>query len=157
MSQRKTAEESKYYSREQVIGLLNELLMRPDLLLDAVSNEQTDHNAESLLEDAETFLGITGAEFITDEEIAKAAKSRYGEMDHWGDTPFFTEGAKWAIERFIYSSKTHAKQELETRDELIKEMVEFLEVVKTETTSYVTLFAASELITKAHHLTRNKQ
>ena len=43
------------FTRQEVINVLDELLQRPDILIDAVSNENTDYDAESLLEIAEQF------------------------------------------------------------------------------------------------------
>lgn len=37
------------FTREEVVFLINELLEMPDTLIDAVSNEDTDNNAEDLL------------------------------------------------------------------------------------------------------------
>jgi len=42
------------FTREEVINVINELLERPDILIDAVSNEDTDYNAEDLLIIAES-------------------------------------------------------------------------------------------------------
>lgn len=42
------------FTREEVINIINELLERPDILIDAVSNEDTDYNAEDLLIIAES-------------------------------------------------------------------------------------------------------
>ena len=47
------------YVKEKSIQLLNELLQRPDLLLDAVQNEQTNHDAESLIDDALRFTNYS--------------------------------------------------------------------------------------------------
>ena len=56
----------KLYREDQVIRLIECLLENPDMLIDAVSNEMTDHDAKSLLESTE-------AEpiEITEEEIVK--------------------------------------------------------------------------------------
>ena len=37
------------FTREEVVFLINELLEMPDTIIDAVSNENTDNNAEDLL------------------------------------------------------------------------------------------------------------
>lgn len=42
------------YSKKDVVKIINELLERPDLLLDATQNENTNHDAESLFEIATT-------------------------------------------------------------------------------------------------------
>ena len=47
----------KTFTREEVIKIIDELLQRPDILIDAVENELTDHDAESLLEFVEK-LGV---------------------------------------------------------------------------------------------------
>lgn len=44
------------FTRKEVLTILNELLERPDILLDAVQNEYTDNDAESLLSFGEQFL-----------------------------------------------------------------------------------------------------
>jgi len=41
------------FTREEVILIINDLLERPDLLIDAVTNENTDVDAERCLEVAE--------------------------------------------------------------------------------------------------------
>ena len=41
------------FTREEVVTLLDDLLQRPDLLIDAVTNENTNYGAEELLEIAE--------------------------------------------------------------------------------------------------------
>lgn len=46
------------YTKEQVIAIINELLQDPDTLIDAVTNENTDHNAESLFNDAASDLEL---------------------------------------------------------------------------------------------------
>jgi hypothetical protein len=38
------------FTREEVIKLVDEILQYPDQLIDAVSNENTDWDAESLIE-----------------------------------------------------------------------------------------------------------
>lgn len=45
------------FTREEVIKIIDELLQRPDILIDAVENELTDHDAEGLLGFVET-LGV---------------------------------------------------------------------------------------------------
>jgi len=45
------------FTRQEVIKIIDELLQRPDILIDAVENEMTDHDAESLLEFVEK-LGV---------------------------------------------------------------------------------------------------
>lgn len=44
----------KKYTREEVINIIDELLQRPDLIIDATNNEHTEWNAESLLYMAES-------------------------------------------------------------------------------------------------------
>jgi hypothetical protein len=41
------------FTREEVINLIEKLLQDPDVLMDAVQNENTDWDAEKLLEKAE--------------------------------------------------------------------------------------------------------
>lgn len=41
------------FSREEIIKMIDYLLQKPDVLLDAILNEMTDLDAESLLEIAE--------------------------------------------------------------------------------------------------------
>lgn len=45
------------FTRQEVIKIIDELLQRPDILIDAVENEMTDQDAESLLEFVEK-LGV---------------------------------------------------------------------------------------------------
>lgn len=45
--------EKQEFTREEVIKLIDNLLQDPDVLLDAVQNENTDWDAESLLVKAE--------------------------------------------------------------------------------------------------------
>lgn len=42
------------YNKEQVIEILDELLNRPDILLDAIQNENTDWSAELLFKEFTT-------------------------------------------------------------------------------------------------------
>lgn len=46
----------KMYSRDQVVQIINDLLERPDILSDAIENENTDHTADSLLRMTEGYL-----------------------------------------------------------------------------------------------------
>lgn len=41
------------FTRQEAIQMMEELLQRPDCLIDAVQNEDTDWNAESLIDSAE--------------------------------------------------------------------------------------------------------
>lgn len=47
---RKLTKRAKTFERSRVIFLLEELLQYPDMLIDAVTNEYTNWDAESLLE-----------------------------------------------------------------------------------------------------------
>jgi hypothetical protein len=46
------------FTRKEVVKIIDELLQRPDILLDAVGNENTDYCAESLLELVEKLSGL---------------------------------------------------------------------------------------------------
>ncbi len=50
--------ELENFSRQQVIDVIDDLLQRPDLLLDAISNEHTNNGAEELLSISEDELDI---------------------------------------------------------------------------------------------------
>lgn len=45
----------KNYTREEVIQVIEALLQMPDALIDAVQNENTEFDAESLLEAADEY------------------------------------------------------------------------------------------------------
>lgn len=42
--------DEKYFGRTKVLNIIEELLERPDVLMDAIQNENTDYSAEDLLE-----------------------------------------------------------------------------------------------------------
>lgn len=44
------------FTRDEVIKLLDELLQRPQVLIDALTNENTEYDAETLLYDFEEFI-----------------------------------------------------------------------------------------------------
>lgn len=48
----------KTFTREQVIEIIDDLLQRPDLLIDAVSNEDTNYGADELFEIATKPNGV---------------------------------------------------------------------------------------------------
>ena len=58
------------FTRQEVLDVLNDILQRPDALIDAISNENTDIGAEELLETAEQALYVKlscmncGVEFL---------------------------------------------------------------------------------------------
>lgn len=45
------------FTRAEVVKIIDELLQRPDILIDAVQNENTDYDSESLLDFVEE-LGV---------------------------------------------------------------------------------------------------
>ena len=45
------------FTRDEVVKIIDDLLQRPDLLIDAVTNENTDTDAEYCLEIAEEQFG----------------------------------------------------------------------------------------------------
>lgn len=47
---------NKSYTREEVIKLVDEILQYPDQVIDAINNENTDYDAEKLIEIAENGL-----------------------------------------------------------------------------------------------------
>lgn len=49
-------ENREQFTRAEVISIIDDLLQRPDLLMDAMQNEMTHHDAESLLEISEKEL-----------------------------------------------------------------------------------------------------
>lgn len=53
MSEQKIVGGYNIFSRDTCISFLNELLERPDILMDAMENENTSHDAESLWKLAE--------------------------------------------------------------------------------------------------------
>ena len=46
----KSVKNKNSFSKEEVIHIINELLQRPDIIIDACSNEYTDYDAEELLD-----------------------------------------------------------------------------------------------------------
>jgi hypothetical protein len=50
------------FTKTEVIKMVDELLQRPDILLDAIENENTNHTAESLINDAWRFAKLYGYE-----------------------------------------------------------------------------------------------
>ena len=44
------------FTREDVIKIIDELLQRPGMLMDAIQNEMTDNDAETLLDTVENEL-----------------------------------------------------------------------------------------------------
>jgi len=54
---------TKIYKREDVIEIIDRLLQNPDVLIDAVTNEMTDHTAESLFESVDIKVDLANSEF----------------------------------------------------------------------------------------------
>ncbi len=58
IQQLKSMTPKENFTRKEVIQIINELLERPDMLIDAISNEYTDHDATTLLGDMEDVLEL---------------------------------------------------------------------------------------------------
>jgi hypothetical protein len=66
--------EKTMFTKDEVVLILNELLERPQLLIDAVNNEMTDYDAETLLDIA---CESAGLEVTTSDSALPITCTRY--------------------------------------------------------------------------------